>query len=311
MISFYRSVGFVVLIVLMGSISAQNLVPNGSFEEFSECPDGLSQLQSSCTSWSSSRGSCDYYNTCSNPCDLSVPCNVFGWQHAVSGNGYAGFICTDVPELAIREHMIVELNENLIVNHKYYFSMYINNGIVLDQSPNKASNGQGAWLTTTEFSSLTNPSPIQNTSQVLNLEVVNDSTNWVQIKGSFIADSAYSYLVIGGFLDSANIEVVNVSGEGPFENNGEAYYFVDEVRLSTDSVYAFENLTTSLELNSYQEFTIYPNPFNDEFVIQSNRPFDNFRIYNSIGKVVEEQREHFSLSKRVSLARVTSRFVLP
>ena len=34
MISFYRSVGCVVLISMMGSLNAQNLVPNGSFEEF-------------------------------------------------------------------------------------------------------------------------------------------------------------------------------------------------------------------------------------------------------------------------------------
>lgn len=248
---------------------AQNLVPNGSFEEYIDCPFGLGLLEDVVVGWSSSRGTCDYYNACAPACGVSVPCNVAGWQEALIGTAYAGFVGTDFPELSYREHMTAALVEPLIIGETYYFSMYVNNGIVLEQSPNKACNGQGAWFTTELRSSIwdddpmDNPSPVLNAPQILNLEVVDDSTNWVRIAGSFVADSAYTYVVIGGFLDSEHIQVVNVSGEGPFENNGEAYYFVDEVRLSTDSAYVFQDPVGLAEEMVGPRVSVWPNPVED------------------------------------------------
>ncbi len=296
--AFFR-LSLVVLLLNTVSIKAQNLVPNGSFEEYVDCPTALDMLGTHCVGWFSSRGTCDYFNGCKSTWGVSVPANVAGYQESLSGGAYAGFVSTDVPELSYREQMSTELTQPLTIGLTYYFSMHVSNGQVLEQSTNKAANGQGAYFTTIKHSSIwdddpiDNPSPILNNPPIINLDVVNDSTNWVQIKGSFIADSAYTYVVIGAFLDEKNIQAVNVTGEGPFENNGEAYYYVDEVRLSVDSMYAWQSLPTHIPHQLLSEFSIYPNPVTDILTITMERKIKSIQIIDLNGSVVSDHSDNY------------------
>lgn len=109
--------------------------------------------------------------------------------------------------------------------------------------------------------------------------IVSDTVNWIRIAGSFIADSAYQYLMIGNFFDDANTSVVN-NGAGPY-----AYYFIDDVCLSTDSLLC-ANFSVSVKENSLEhQFSFYPNPATDFVTIQNsfNAPF-NLTVFNTLGQ---------------------------
>ncbi len=69
----------------------QNLVPNGDFEYYSQCPTGASQI-TRCNGWSEYCYTPDFFNSCAVPflSQVYVPLNFFGAQLAASGNGYSG-----------------------------------------------------------------------------------------------------------------------------------------------------------------------------------------------------------------------------
>ena len=270
---------------------SQNLISNGGFEEYVDCPVGLPDLQA--VGWSYARGSCDYYNVCDQPLGVSIPHNVFGWQHPLIGNAYIGCITSSTQDLSLREIVGIGLVESLAIGETYYYSMYVsnaNNG----EHITHASNGHGALFSMNEYSAINtvplnpdgNPTPISNNPQILNSQIISDTTNWVQIKGSFVADSAYSFVSIGGFLDSTLIEMELVNGD--FEEFGCAYYYFDEVRLSADSVFAFEELITHVPTIPQQDISIFPNPTEDIVYIYNQDRVHSISVFNMFGQHVLE-----------------------
>ncbi len=82
----------------MGEATAQtNLVPNPSFETYTNCPNNGSQINYAFPWYSPTWGSPDYYNTCDGSAVLSfgVPLNWFSYQYARTGSGYSGIYCYD------------------------------------------------------------------------------------------------------------------------------------------------------------------------------------------------------------------------
>jgi|SRR6185436_6637446 len=83
---------YIIILLLMCRIcNAQNLVPNGDFEQYSTCPSAFSQLDSALFWLNPTSCSPDYFNQCSNPSSVGVPNNFSGFQLAHSGVGYGGF----------------------------------------------------------------------------------------------------------------------------------------------------------------------------------------------------------------------------
>src|ERR1700741_3310729 len=87
-----RTVLFIYLFTCVLLLKAQNnLVPNPSFENFSQCPNGQAQL-SYANSWIQPTGNTpDYFNACANPAFIGIPHNFIGSQNARTGTAYAGF----------------------------------------------------------------------------------------------------------------------------------------------------------------------------------------------------------------------------
>jgi hypothetical protein len=57
-------VGLIFLVLILSTkIRAQNLVPNPSFEEYTECPDNIFQIERA-VGWSWLVGKLDYYHEC-------------------------------------------------------------------------------------------------------------------------------------------------------------------------------------------------------------------------------------------------------
>ena len=92
-----RTFSIYMFFLLNISCYAQNLILNGDFEDYINCPNGYSTPSiipyeiTKCNFWNApTKGTSDYFNTCSLSALTSVPQNGAGWQRPYSGNGYLG-----------------------------------------------------------------------------------------------------------------------------------------------------------------------------------------------------------------------------
>lgn len=214
---------------------AQNLVPNPSFEQIDSCPQYPTYLgfQDSSTPlyWSKRVNTPDYFNACEGSSDTlpGIPFNLFGYQYAQDGNAYAGMFSYLIDDF--REMIGVELTETMIVGQTYYGSFWVNPAYGGPQQVGYGSNKFGMLLTTSEMAYVgyLQTLALPNHAQVFSSPVISDTANWTLVSGSFVADSAYHYLVLGNHFenDQTTVEVI-----GP--GNDQAYILVDAVCLSSN-----------------------------------------------------------------------------
>ena len=77
------------LIVFAKTCCSQNLIPNGSFEQYTSCPTQASEIDSVLYWMTPSWGTPDYFNLCGNTA-YSTPENFAGNQQPYDGVAYAG-----------------------------------------------------------------------------------------------------------------------------------------------------------------------------------------------------------------------------
>lgn len=270
---------------------SQNLVPNPSFEDTVYCPTTPGDIPA-LIDWYNCGGSPDYYNSCANTSTLvNVPSNWVGYQAAYDGNGYVGIGSLVFGATSVREFMGVQLNLPLILGTKYYASVYLSR---TDSFPYVCSSNKFGFRFSTVPYSYTNPAPIDNFSHIHSDSIITDSTGWVKIAGSFVADSAYEYVILGNFYDNAN---TNTSGI--CNSSTATYYYTDQVCVSTDSLEC--NVGVGIvNQNESVNFSIYPNPARNIVSIDFTRflkPYD-LVIYNSLGQMVLSKQidsSHFTI----------------
>lgn len=220
------------LIALQYSADGQNIVPNPSFEEYSQCPNNSQQTEF-CNGWNSWRLTPDYFNACSpsetfeeKKCD--VPCNLGGCQDANTGSAYIGLIThpqVSIPSNPYREYLGAELLEDLVIDEEYYISFYTSRGPGgLDWVSTSATNNIGLLFTKSGYD-YTNPISTLGYNHLNANEIILDTTSWVHIEGTFIADSAYTHLGLGNWFSNSQTEVSVVVEDG----NLDAYYYIDDV----------------------------------------------------------------------------------
>lgn len=251
--------------------SVVNLVPNPGFETFTTCPTDLAQITTA-ASWESFCYSPDYFNACSKDTYVDVPRNAIGTQHPYEGNGYAGFVAY-WPGILYREYIGIKLSEPLQINQTYYCSMKVSlaeRWFYNDTAYFTACNKIGMKFTNTHHNK-NNCVPLTNTAQVFTNVIISDTAAWTNISGSFMADSAYKYLVIGNFFDNAQTDTLR-----RFPNTAEAYYFVDWVAVSTNSLVLQAQIRKSQM--DVPLINLYPNPASAELFIRTNEEQDNLKI---------------------------------
>lgn len=271
------------MICTLGPLKAQmNLVPNPSFENVTFCPNGTGQVYAAYP-WKSYGYSPDLYCACS-PSGVNVPYNNAGFQFANNGNCMVGLVTfrkqSSPTGPNTREFLGIHLTQPLSIGATYYFSCFINcsGGI----ATTLASNKFGMRLLTNSMDSLQGSSLVTNFSNVFSDSLFSDTLAWYKIKGTFIADSVYQYIVLGNFFTDANTDTISVRPGIP----DIAYYFLDDICLSTDSNYC-ENWTSSNpETNLNQALILYPNPVSSTINIESNEKIESVSIFDFNGNVV-------------------------
>ncbi|MCZ4410782.1 T9SS type A sorting domain-containing protein [Cryomorphaceae bacterium 1068] len=238
------------MIVLSAMTSAQNLVPNGGFEEGIICPTQTGNVTLECSFWYASitapiqeLPTPDWYHTCSEIDLLSPPELVFGNEAPFAGEGLIGFVTYSANFLNAREIIGVELIEPLVIDNSYLVEFKVSgmeNPEVLIETNNVGFN-----FSTHEFYAL---SEFPINSSHYTLESIIPIEGWTTVSEVFVADSAYNYLHIGNFYNDTNT-IADLS-ELP---DGSAYYAIDEV--SVTPLLSVENKKIA-----HDNFKLYPNP---------------------------------------------------
>ena len=140
----------------------------------------------------------------------------------------------------------------------------------------------GAKFSTSSYST-SNPPPQNNFSQIYSNAIISDTANWTRIFGSFIADSVYTHIIIGTFFDNSNVSIIDL-----FPANNSSYYFVDDICVSTDSLFSLNYTYTNVPELLQEHISIYPNPISNYINIDLPALKESFeiKIHNVLGQEI-------------------------
>lgn len=214
--------------------SAQNYVPNPSFEDTLGCPyqgDGI-QFGYVANWFAPTWGSPDLFTDC-----YLVPQNPIGYQFANSGSAYAGIITSChssfncAPTNINRDYLSVRLLDSLEAGTQYFCKFSVsradsvhygaNFGVLLSDSLHQESTMNLPYIPQFETS----------TPHI-------DRLNWTVYSFSFIASGGEEFLTIGNFRDEQNEETIYIADGAVLQNYDYllSYYYIDDVCLSKDSL---------------------------------------------------------------------------
>jgi gliding motility-associated-like protein len=259
---------------------AQNLVPNPSFEKYSNCPNAGGEIYFAIPWVDPSSGSSDYYNACSSNFQSSVPTNLSGHRWPRTGKAYAGIAtyASTIPQA--REYIQVKLNDTLVTGKLYCVGFYVSFSEVAEF----ASNGFSAYFSLSPISCSACLLPYIPQINYLGSPIT-DTAKWTLISGTFIANGGEQYITIGNFNSDANTisSLVNPSGSG----GPAAYYYIDDVYVGSCDTTKSPIVKSALLAPNI--FTPNNDGQNDVFKIQgTNLQTLNCKIYDRWGGKVWE-----------------------
>ena len=227
----------------------QNLVPNPGFEDYYNCPAGISQVPLSgvaqgVKNWTiPGAGSSDYYNTC-GAAEVGIPFNLFGYQPAHGGNAYVGcytMLYHLLPQLDnYREYVETQLTQPLQKNHLYNVSFYVNtaatDGIPYLQGYDYsfwATDGVGALLSVNYVTgyNLFNYTPqVQQPSG----QILSDTAGWTLVSG-YVQGNGEQYITIGNYrkyLQMSKTPVMQTAASPGAWYDTISYVYIDDVSVT-------------------------------------------------------------------------------
>ncbi len=205
------------------SFAQVNLVPNPSFEDTVCCYPSNPDFPA--IGWFA-LGSSDYFRDGYNGgFSDSATSNVAGGQIPLNGDGFIGFAIYESP--LNREMLLTKLLQPLEAGRKYCISYYVSKPERCDY----ASNGISVYLfadSAAEYSY--NPGDFIGKTPTFPCDsVIYDTTNWVKIEGSIIAQGGEQFLVLGNMWTNSQTTWVNTVTTPYFPF---AYYWVDMISLT-------------------------------------------------------------------------------
>ena len=224
---------FLVCLESLGQ-SAKNLILDGSFEDYQDCPEDFGAVRIGALKyWKASPPDCtpDYFNECSKTFAPSK--SPVGKLKAQNGKGYIGLIVRvgsspvqSTDELFYREHIQTRLVEPLKHRNRYIFTMYVS----LSEYSAYAMSKVGALFSTTPV--LTNDK-FQASPQI-ETGFIDTKNTWIKITDTLVAEGGEAYITLGEFSSYAKKDIRKV--EEKIENQHifsyhRAYYFFDNLSL--------------------------------------------------------------------------------
>lgn len=198
------------------SFGQQNLILNGDFEEYWECPDDATQIErckyayNPCASVPSTS---DYFNACyttGTGAPVGVPNTFNGYQNSKSGNGMVGLGCVDEVNFQYREYVQISFSKPLECGRKYLFEGYFNLGNIYRYTIQNIG-----FLFSKEKINSNDYLYHNYTPQYIDsFTLIDDTLNWTKISFEYVADAPYSFLTVGHFLKDSTKSYVEVNPQG-------------------------------------------------------------------------------------------------
>jgi OOP family OmpA-OmpF porin len=222
---------FFYFFVFCASLTAQNLIPDSSFENYINKPINLSAINQSKNWYAPTKGTTDYFSANKDESlkQANVPSNDFGYQKALSGNCYAGFIVYS-PGRNYREYLQTKLTSTLVKGKTYCltfnFSLADNSMWQIDKL--------GVILSENEIRS-NKMTAIENEHVIyFPMDSISkfDTLNWIPACYYFMATQNEAYLTIGGFeVDKPIFRKIKYNPKIKNKPKNFSYYYIDEVSL--------------------------------------------------------------------------------
>jgi Secretion system C-terminal sorting domain len=274
-----------ILLCIRVQVFAQNLVPNGSFENYSTCPNGSNYIYYS-VGWfqphkypgfsTNQSSSSDYLNSCSNSVS-DVPNNGAGYQFANTGNAYIGLALYSTPYggNGFREYVEVKLSQELIANKKHdlqYFVSLANESRFSITKFDAHLSADSLFYLSLDFMNIPIIPQLQYNARI------DDTLNWIAVNTSFIATGGERFLTLGNFQDGSVCDTVRTTTTST-NFCCSAYYYIDDVSLVEDT-------TLDIQEVSKADFVVYPNPSKSSVQVRSQQVIQEINLIDIRSRIV-------------------------
>lgn len=220
-------------IFLSPALAAQNLVPNGSFEEYSSCPGSYTghAVEFRASSWHPlTTGTPDYFNTCSEG-EADVPYNWAGVSDPFDGYGYAGIFTYMTYPKEYREYLHCKLSEPLIKDSVYHVSFRYK----LSSYSKYTADRIGALLSDS-LKQLGHDRPLKiepSISFVKDSALTPETGAWELARAEYRAKGNEQFLTIGNFAGNQLTQAYYIRSRPASEPMvaHSAYYYIDDVKV--------------------------------------------------------------------------------
>src|SRR5690606_30849607 len=122
--------------------------------------------------------------------------------------------------------------------------------------------------------------PIPNFAHIYEETIITDTTEWVTISGTFVADQAYTHMGLGVFFEYDQLQTLNL-----VQNDiCLSYYYMDDICVSR---FPICNITTHSPVVDDLDIKMYPNPTNSFVTILGFEAINSIRLITIGGKEIK------------------------
>lgn len=208
-----------------------NLVPNGSFENFEGSLRRAGQFDL-VKDWTvPNDNQPDFFASGVKSKYVAIPENMYGNESPSDGDNYAGIVAFSPRGKQSRTYLSVKLKQKLKANTLYCVRYQVS----LAERARVASNNLGAYFDKSALKggsgSITKSDYITDDQN----KVMTNRDGWEQICSRFAAKGGEQYLTIGNFATDDRTNTENMDLPSQYEEAGSygaAYYYIDDVQVT-------------------------------------------------------------------------------
>lgn len=266
----------------------QNLIPNGDFEDYTNCPNNVSQLSYADLWYTPTWSTPDYYNSCD---EVPVPALTYTPVFAQSGNGFIGLFAEDYQYQApsnYKEYATCRLSSTLVSGYNYILSFWMRSNLdgraYSSASLPVGERGFFGFCFSEVAPDIINT---QSTTAPYNTSIVDSfgvgrifipasdsvytSLSWKKVILNYNAIGNENYLTLGQFREGSTSLIAPFPSSQGFDYG--SYFFIDNISLE-ESV-----ITTAVFDNKFDiSFELYPNPSSGKIWIRTKQNIVNAAI---------------------------------
>lgn len=228
---------FISIVILFWAVlcTAQNLIPNHSFEDTAKIINGFDWP----AGWEMAAGlntGPEFYNEFQDTL-WTIPQSFSGYQYPYNGTKYLGLtmylLYKDYKPL--RDYIQSQLEHPLLEDTNYCFRIFVN----LPDSMQQASRNQlGVYFSNSRVSSTSNLNlPYTPQIVVSPTQYISDKENWTVYNHTYRASGGERFMTIGNFNDTTGIDTIYAGYNRNDLRFFGTYYFIDNLYLgSCDSL---------------------------------------------------------------------------